>query len=104
MQMFERIKEIFEEILSIIIALVRLIFLTLAMFTSAVQVILFTRTEVWNIELKGMPWRCDRDKMDDQISFVDSLMSNNPDLLDFADEQMRKDDDLPPDIGDEGDA
>ena len=98
----ERIKEFFEEAFSIIVALIRLIFLTFAMLTSGIQIILFTRTEIWNMEMKGMPWRCDREKMADQMSFVDKICLENPDLLDFADEQMRNNGDLPPDVQDGG--
>lgn len=97
-EIIEHIKVFLEELLSIIIALVRLVFLTFAMLTSGVQIILFTRTEVWNMEMKGMPWRCDREKMADQMSFVDKICLENPDLLDFADDQMRNNGDLPPDI------
>ena len=48
--------------------------------------------------MKGMPWRCDREKMADQMSFVDKICLENPDLLYFADDQMRNNGDLPPDI------
>lgn len=95
-----KVKEILDETGSIIVALIRLLFLTFAMVTSGIHVVLFTRTEVCNIEMRGMPWRCDREKMADQMSFVDKICLENPELLDFADEQMRKDGELPPE--DEG--
>lgn len=98
-----RIKEIFSEIGSATIALVRLFFLVCAMFTSGVHIVLFTRTEVCNIEMRGMPWRCDRERLADNMSFVDKICLENPELLDFADEQYRKDGKLPPiDDDDEG--
>ena len=96
--MLEKFSEMLGDVYSVIRAVLRLVFLTLAMFMSGLHICIFSRTEICNIELKGIPWRCDREKMDDQISFVDSLMSNNPDLLDFADDQMRNNGDLPPDI------
>ena len=93
-----------EEFYSIIIAIIRLLFLVCATIASGLQIILFTRTEICNIEMRGMAWRCDREKMADQISFVDKICLENPDLLDFADEQMQKEQKgLPPeDEDDEG--
>lgn len=98
--MIDRFNEFLGEIYSLVIALLRLLFLTCAMFTSGVHIVLFTRTELYNVELKGQPWRCDREKMEDQMSFIEKTMLNNPELLDFADEQM-KNEGFPPD--DEGD-
>ena len=95
----DRIREVLDEIASIIVALVRLIFLVFAMITSGMHIVLFTRTEICNIEMRGMPWRCDREKMADQLSFVDSLCISNPELLDYADEHP----DAPPPADDEGD-
>lgn len=97
-----RFHEIMSDIWSAIVALIRLLFLTCAMFASGVHIVLFTRTEICNIEMRGMPWRCDREKVADQLSFVDKICLENPDLLDFADEQMRQNGELPPD-DDEGD-
>ena len=97
------IREFLAEASSAIIALLRLVFLTCAMFASGVHIVLFTRTEVCNIEMRGMPWRCDREKVADQMSFVDKLCLDNPELLDFADEQMGKEGKFPPlDDDDEG--
>ena len=70
---------------------------------SGVHIILFTRTEICNVEMRGMAWRCDREKMHDQLSFVDRVCLENPDLLDYADEQMRKDGELPPPDTDDSD-
>ena len=100
----ERVKTFFGEIFSIVVALLRLLFLTAAMLTSAVQIILFTRTEIWNIELKGMPLRCDGEKMADQMSFVDKICLENPDLLEFADDQEKNNGNLPPDMDNEEDS
>ena len=97
-----RFHEIMSDIWSAIVALIRLLFLTCAMFASGVHIVIFTRTEICNIEMRGMPWRCDREKVADQLSFVDKICLENPDLLDFADEQMRQNGELPPD-DDEGD-
>ena len=97
-----RFHEIMSDIWSAVVALIRLLFLTCAMFASGVHIVLFTRTEICNIEMRGMPWRCDREKVADQLSFVDKICLENPDLLDYADEQMRQNGELPPD-DDEGD-
>ena len=94
-------REILSEVGSVIVALTRLLFLTCAMFTSGIHIVLFTRTEICNIEMRGMPWRCDRENMADQMSFVDKICLEKPELLDFADEQYRQEGKLPPE--DEGD-
>ena len=99
----DRLSEIWGEIYSILRALIRFFFLTVAMVASGLHIILFTRTELCNVELRGMPLLVDRRKIGDQISFVDSLMSNNVDLLDYADEQMRKEGELPPPADDDDD-
>ena len=99
-QFREVISSFFGSFLSIIIAWCRLCFLTLAMFVSGTQLILFSRTEICNVELRGQPWLYDRDKLADRLSFVDKVMLQNPDLLDYADEHQ----DAPPpeDEDDEG--
>ena len=98
--MTSRLSEFLGEIYSVIIALVRIIFLTAAMVTSAVHVALFARTEICNIELKGMPWRCDRLKEMQNLAFIDKICIENPDLLDYADEypDVHSDDDDDEDI------
>ena len=78
--------EFFSTTCSILIALLRLMFLTAAMLTSSVHVILFTRTEVCSIDLKGMPLRCDRERDMQNLSFIDKVCLQNPDLLDYADD------------------
>ena len=97
-----KLSEIWGEIYSVIRAILRLIFLSVTMIASGLHIILFTRTEIYNVELKGMPLLCDREKIGDQISFVDSLMCNNPDLIEFADEQEKNNGDLPPDVDNGG--
>ena len=85
-QFREVISSLFGSFLSITIAWCRLCFLTLAMFVSGTQLILFSRTEIYNVELRGQPWLYDRDKLADRLSFVDKVMLENQDLLDYADE------------------
>ena len=88
-----KIAEFFEVLWSITIALIRLFFLTCAMVTSGVQIILFTGTEICNLEMKGMPLRHQKKKDMENLAFVDTLLVNNQDLLDYADENSG---DLPP--------
>ena len=98
-----RVVDFLEAFISIVIALCRLFFLTCAMVSSAIHIILFSETEIYNIEMKGMPLRHQRKKDMQNLAFVDSLMINNQDLLDYADEDMRKNGELPPeDDDDEG--
>ena len=98
-----RLHEIMAEVFSAVVALLRLVFLTCAMFASGVHIVLFTRTEVCNIEMRGMPWRCDRERDMSTLSFIDKICLENPDLLDYADEQMEKDGKLPPTDDDDND-
>ena len=96
-----RVIEFFEVFWSITIALCRLFFLTCAMVASGIHIILFSETEIYNIEMKGMPLRYQRKKDMENLAFVDTLLVNNPELLDFADEQYRQEGKIPPE--DEGD-
>lgn len=79
----ERVKDFMDTFISTIIAIIRLCFLGVCFLTSGLQVILFTRTEICNLEMKGQPLRCDMNKMDEKLSYVDKLMLENPDLLDL---------------------
>ena len=76
---------------SIFVAITRLLFLTFNMLISGLHLIIYNKIEICNVEMQGLPWRCDRDKMNEQISFVDKLYRDNPDLIDPEDLH-----DLPP--------
>lgn len=80
--MRDKLNELMGNIWSIFVAIVRLFFLIISLIPAALQIILFQKVEVCNIEMQGLPWRCDRDKMNEQISFVDKLYRDNPDLID----------------------
>ena len=80
-----RINEVLETVWSIIIAVLRFFFLMIALIPSGLHVIFFTRTEICNIELKGLPYRCDREKIANTLSFVDKMCLENPELLDLPD-------------------
>lgn len=101
--LLELIYNFFSSVGSALIALTRFFFLLMALTASGVHIILFTRTEICNVEMRGQAWRCDREKMMDQLSFVDKVCLENPDLLGFADEQMNKDRDLPTAFDDDED-
>ena len=92
------INEVFETVLSITIAILRFFFLVIALIPSGLHVIFFTRTEICNIELKGLPYRCDREKIANTLSFVDKMCLENPELLELADNPPP-----PEDFSDEGD-
>ena len=92
-----KIIDFLEAFVSIIIALCRLFFLTCAMVSSAIHIIIFSETEIYNIEMKGMPLRHQRKKDMQNLAFVDTLMINNQDLLDYADEHQ----DAPPEDDDD---
>ena len=81
MHLMEILEEFFKSLYSMTIAIVRLFFLCATLLMSGLQIVIFTRTEVCNLEMKGMPWRCDRQKMNDQLAFVDKMYLENPDLF-----------------------
>lgn len=76
----DKIKWFFSNVLSYIIAIARLLFWEVLLFFSGLQQILFTRTEICGIDLRGLPLRCDRDDIIDKVSYVDKLKIENPDL------------------------
>ena len=80
--MRDRLNELMGNIWSIFVAITRLFFLITSLIPAALQVIFYNRIEIVNVEMQGLPWRCDRDKMNEQISFVDKLYRDNPDLVD----------------------
>lgn len=82
----EKLQDMWGTISSALIALLRLCFLTVTFFISGVSLILFTRTEICNIEIRGNAFRCDREKDWAKLAFVDKLSLENPDLLAMTDE------------------
>lgn len=87
----------FHTLISYIIAIARLFNWVILLIFSGLQQILFTRTEICGIELRGMPLRCDRDDIVDKISYVDKLKIENPDL------EIIDEDDIDDLTNDEGD-
>ena len=96
--MIEKIKEFLSAFMSVVIAILRLLFLAVGLIATGLHIILFNRMEICNIEMKGLAWRCDREKMADQMSFVDKICIENPDLLDYAEQQANE---PPQDIDDD---
>ena len=70
----------FHTLVSYLIAIARLFFWELLLLFSGLQQILFTRTEICGIDLRGLPLRCDRDDIIDKVSYMDKLKIENPDL------------------------
>ena len=99
----EKLQDMWGTISSALIALLRLCFLTVTFFISGVSLILFTRTEICNIEIRGNAFRCDREKDLAKLAFVDKLLVENPDLLAMTDENAGpncfSDDDIDEDDG-----
>lgn len=77
---WDRCQYCFLTFISCLIAIARLFFWVILLIFSGLQQILFTRTEICGIELRGLPLRCDRDDIIDKISYVDKLKVENPDL------------------------
>ena len=92
--LFERVIEGCSYVISIIIAIARLVLWTILLFVMGLQEALFTRSEICGIDIKALPLRCDRDDVLDKISYVDRLKLENPDL------DLNEDDDI---LGDDKD-
>ena len=86
-----RLNEIFGVIFSVLRAWLRLCFLTATLFISGTQLILFSRMEICNVEMKGMPWMHDRQKDMQNIAFLDRLCVENPELLDIPEGELPED-------------
>lgn len=96
----ERLKEIVGDVFSIIVAILRLLFLTCNMFISSLHLIVFAQLEIVNVELKGQAWRSRRERDMSTLAFLDKVMIENPELLDYPEQQANE---PPQDIDDEED-
>ena len=99
----DKLKELYGDIFSVLVAILRLLFLTSTMFISSLHLILFSQLEITNVELRGMAWRSRREKDMRTLSFISKICLENPELLDYADEQMREEGELPPPVDDDDD-
>lgn len=97
----ERLQDVIGTITSASIALLRLVFLTITFVLSGIHIILFTRTEICNIEIRGNAFRCDREKDLAKLAFVDKLLIENPDLMETIDEMQQAPDSGEDDNGEE---
>ena len=88
-----KVAEKLEELWSILIAVVRLMFLTCVMFMSGLQIILFNGLEICNVDLKGMPLRYRIRRNEENLAFIDKMVIENPELLDIPEGELP--DDLP---------
>ena len=89
--MWDEVKYFFVVLGSYFIAISRLIFLNMLFFLSGLQQILYTRCEIVNIEMKAVPLRCDITKANENVSYLEKLCSENPDLVEIADENSDND-------------
>ena len=94
---------------SYIVALARLIIWTFIFFFTGLQRTLFMRSEIVEVDFKVVPLRCDMEKFDDNMSYIDKLYSENPDLIEGLmdedipfDELMDEDIEFRPDDEDNG--
>ena len=98
MRLMEIIEEFFKDLYSMCVAILRLLFLCATLLMSGLQIVIFTRTEVCNVEMRGMPWRVDREKDLSNLAFIDKVCLENPDLLDYAERGS----DFPPEDTEDG--
>ena len=54
-------------------------------FLSGLQQILYTRCEIINVEMKAVPLRCDITKANENVSYIEKLCCENPDLVEITD-------------------
>jgi hypothetical protein len=86
-----RVRERLEDLGSIVIAVLRLMFLTCTMFISGLQIVLFSGLEICNVELKGRPWRSRIERNEANMAFLDRLCIENPELLDIPEGELPDD-------------
>lgn len=91
--MWEKISWKFKELGSILIAVIRFIILLISIFFGGLQIILFQRTEIAMIDLRGCAWRCDCENDVEKLSLIDKLTTENPDLTTQEDINIPKEDD-----------
>ena len=85
--LIESVCNFFAAVGSAIRALIRFFFLVIALIASGIHIILFTRTEICNVEMRGQAWLCDRELMNDKLSFLDKVCLENPELMQMDDEE-----------------
>ena len=71
---------------SYFVAICRLITWMCVLFVSGLQQIIFNRTEICHVESRGIPLMCDREGMLNNLSYIDKLKEENPDLIDIFEE------------------
>ena len=96
----EKLKEIGRDIFSIIVAILRLLFLTCNMFISSLNLILFAQLEIVNVELRGQAWRSRRERDMRNLAFIDKMCIENPELLDIPEGEFPGD--FPPEDPEDG--
>lgn len=79
---------------SYFVAFARLIAWMMVLFFSGLQQIIFNRTEICHIESRGIPLMCDREGMLNNLSYIDKLKEENPDLADIFEEDEPTDEEL----------
>lgn len=89
----DKLKEIVGDVFSVIVAILRLLFLTCNMFISSLHLIVFAQLEIVNVELRGQAWRSRRERDMRTLSFIDKMCIENPELLDIPEGELS--DDLP---------
>lgn len=84
--MWDEIKYFLAVLGSYFIAISRLLFLDVLLLLSGIQQILYTRCEIINIEMKAVPLRCDITKANENVSYIEKLCCENPDLVEMSSE------------------
>ena len=96
--LWNKLEKPLKDLISYLIALARLINWTILVFFSGLQRILFTRSEVVEVQLRVTPLRSDLKDTDDKLAYIDKLCLENPDLVEVIEDDFYGDDD---DFGEE---
>ena len=107
MNILKRVVRIANVILSYFIAVLRLLFWVALLFIYGLHKTLFMRVEVCSIELRTCPLRCDIEDMHDNLSYIEKLAIENPELAEveplYGMDDKESSDGDDDDFGDDGD-
>ena len=90
--LIDNIRDFFKVLFSYTIALARLVVWTAVFFFSGLQRTLFMRSEIVGVDFRVMPLRCDAEDVNNKLSYLDKLCTENPDLIGMEDDEIPFDD------------
>ena len=98
--MWDKIVRVIYVIFSYLVALIRVFYWALLLLVSGTQKSLFEGVEICALEMKICPLRCDKEEVLKNLSYVDKLRAENPELYD---DSLYEDDEINDMTNDEDD-